>query len=712
MGSAYMSPITGSAYMSPAMTPMATRPGSPSPFSGAATPVNASTGDLTPFSKSKEQMTFNEVSEVDDDAESMKPSKESLERPVNLLSAFTTGLAVLLIFILLGVFGIGQLVIECMYDGNWTRMALAAILPIVGLSGLFFFLVIFGDIFQILGPISNCLSNSRYYSGVAPNIRKAYQMGFDPPHITIQMPVYKEGLNAVIRPTVESLKEAISHYELNGGTASIFINDDGMQLIPEEEANARKKFYHNNNIGWVARPGHNVDGFIRAGKFKKASNMNFALNIANRTEDFINANWEKNSHVRYDDVYAEALAAVLEEDGRAWAAGNIRIGEHILIVDSDTRVPHDCLINGAAELYLNPEVAIIQHSCSVMQVVGDYFENAITWFTNNIYTAIRVSIASGEVAPFVGHNAFLRWKAIQSVAVKDESGVDKFWSESHVSEDFDIAIRLQVAGNVVRFASYHNGGFKEGVSLTVYDELARWEKYAYGCNELVFNPIYTWLYRGPFTALFRKFLWSNMQISSKITISGYIITYYAIAAAFPLTIFNYFYIGWCNNDGIDKFYLSNESWRVLISVTVVFSGLGNISLPILTYRLGEKPFFKAWVENLKWLPMFIVFFSGLSFHLSMSILAQMFGINMQWGATAKELEKSNFFLEVPKIFKRFKWMYAVCVPLVAIMIYLGCFAPHGWKITGITAILPLALTVGSHMCLPFVLNPALMIFQF
>jgi hypothetical protein len=30
---------------------------------------------------------------------------------------------------------------------------------------------------------------------------------------------------------------------------------------------------------------------------------------------------------------------------------------------------------------------------------------------------------------------------------------------------------------IVRLATYHKGGFKEGVSLTVYDELARWEKY-------------------------------------------------------------------------------------------------------------------------------------------------------------------------------------------------------------------------------------------
>lgn len=173
-------------------------------------------------------------------------------------------------------------------------------------------------------------------------------------------------------------------------------------------------------------------------------------------------------------------------------------------------------------MFLSPEVAIVQHSTGVMQVSWDYFENGITFFTNLIYSAVRFAVGSGETAPFVGHNAFLRWNAVQSVGRHEEDGYIAYWSESHVSEDFDIALRLQITGHVIRLASYHDDGFKEGVSLTIYDELARWEKYAYGCNELVFNPIYTWLWKGPFTPLFRTFLWSDMQMSSKITIIGYI----------------------------------------------------------------------------------------------------------------------------------------------------------------------------------------------
>lgn len=48
------------------------------------------------------------------------------------------------------------------------------------------------------------------------------------------------------------------------------------------------------------------------------------------------------------EIYEEALAMAIEEsNGVAWAAGNIRVGELILIIDSDTRVPEDCFLDAA-----------------------------------------------------------------------------------------------------------------------------------------------------------------------------------------------------------------------------------------------------------------------------------------------------------------------------------------------------------------------------
>lgn len=465
------------------------------------------------------------------DLEDADISSESLARPVVLTSSIYVGLACFLVIVLLLGFTVSNLILETLTDGNRIRLALAACLPVYAIFSIFFAIVLFTDIFQAVGPISSQKINTRFYSPIRPSLQRAFSLGFKPPHITIQMPVYKESLQAVIMPTINSLKASISHYESHGGTASIFVNDDGLEYIDAAEAEARIDFYHDNNIGWVSRPQHGQDGYARKGKFKKASNMNFALDISIKTEERLQnlidmrLQTEKRETIESSEqfaLYRTALADTLKDNPRAKAAGNIRIGEHILIVDSDTRVPVDCLLYGAAEMFLSPEVAIVQHSCGVLQVTNEYFESGITYFTNMIYSAIRFAVGSGEPAPFVGHNAFLRWQAVQSVGQPTSDGYTAFWSESHVSEDFDLAMRLQIEGNICRLASYHGSEFMEGVSLTIYDELNRWEKYAYGCNELVFNPIHTWLWKGPLTKLFLRFLWADLQLSFKITVLGYI----------------------------------------------------------------------------------------------------------------------------------------------------------------------------------------------
>jgi len=86
-------------------------------------------------------------------------------------------------------------------------------------------------------------------------------------------------------------------------------------------------------------------------------------------------------------------------------------------------------------------------SLDVMQVAHHYFENGIAHFTRRINKCISMACANGEVAPFVGHNAFLRWSALQDAAFNDpgDNNRKKIWSETNVSEDFDMALRLQVS---------------------------------------------------------------------------------------------------------------------------------------------------------------------------------------------------------------------------------------------------------------------------
>ncbi|KAF4124458.1 hypothetical protein GMORB2_5124 [Geosmithia morbida] len=642
-------------------------------------------------------------SEMDEESGEVRPER----RPIHLQNSVLVMLTLIIVILALGA-AWRQLAIEVSVDGDYSRLGLVALFPVQIFFTLFFAQVIVGCLAQIFGPIHQLSVNSKFYSARSPRQLQTDSL----PHVTIQCPVYREGLQGVIMPTVRSVKQAISTYELQGGSANMFINDDGLQLISEEDRRARIDMYADNSIGWVARPRHGENGFLRGGKFKKASNMNHALMISCKVEDRLQAISRPAEWSQHDEAqaYEQALKEVLEDDGATWADGNVRVGDYILLIDSDTRVPADCLLDAVSEMEQAPEVAIMQFSSGVMQVVNTYFENGITFFTNLIYTAIRYTVSNGDVAPFVGHNAVLRWSAVQQVAYRDGDGYDKFWSESHVSEDFDMSLRLQCDGYTVRLAAWAGDGFKEGVSLTVYDELARWEKYAYGCNELLFHPVRTWPWRGPFTPLFRRFLLSSIRFTSKITIVSYIGTYYAIGAAWIMTAANYFLVGWFNGY-LDKYYI--DSWQVWFSIIIVFNGLGNVALAIMRYRIGERSLLYSLLENFKWTVMLAIFLGGLSLHVSQALLAHMFEVNMTWGATSKEAEFSNFFIEVPKVLKKFKGSIVFSLLSIIAMIVLAVapFVPHDWKITDFVAILPMATVAASHFLLPLALNPALMTFS-
>jgi len=173
------------------------------------------------------------------------------------------------------------------------------------------------------------------------------------------MPVYKEGLKNVIIPTVESLLKAMKFYEEQGGTASIYINDDGLQLAKPEQIEARKAFYQLHHIGWCARPPNNTKVakddpayFERRGKFKKASNMNYALDFSLRVDQEMERLISETCNDRgchpedlsldeEDELYNTARDNVVgSDDGRTWADGYCKIGEVILIIDSDVSSNH------------------------------------------------------------------------------------------------------------------------------------------------------------------------------------------------------------------------------------------------------------------------------------------------------------------------------------------------------------------------------------
>ncbi|KAF8841492.1 hypothetical protein BDN67DRAFT_1010564 [Paxillus ammoniavirescens] len=672
-----------------------------------------------------------------------KGSREPLKRPTMLYAPLYNGLAAGLAAVFMGN-GIKIVLQEYELDQNYMHFVLLVLVPpLFGIS-LFFTLQLVQNLTMAIGPIAHYYQSSRFYSAIPPEPNKEVDAAL--PHITIQMPVYKEGLEAVLAPSIESLKRAIQTYARQGGTSSIFVNDDGLRLLPPAEAAARLSFYATHNIGWVSRPAHtynakaNPQGYKRAGRFKKASNMNYALDLSLRMERILEQLQSETSssnvrgsvttsgldsytagptpgtyglqyegraggdqglilpHVtlassgagtpigpgtprpstpmqtsssggtnpsspsipQIEDLEERALQMAMEEvyqeSGglyRPWAANarSLRIGSIILLVDSDTIVPEGCLRDAAREFAepASQEMAVLQHESDVMQVAHHYFENGIAYFTRRINKCISMACANGEVAPFVGHNAFLRWQALQDAAFVDPAdGKQKIWSESNVSEDFDMALRLQLRGYIIRWATYSKGGFKEGVSLTVDDELNRWQKYAYGCSELLFNPLSQWWRKGPINHQIHRFMWSSAPTHYKISMLAYMFSYYGISVSVTLSFLNYFLLGF--QFPVDGFYM--HSFEIWLATTIVFFGLGNFAYTLLQYRLGEKNMVWALVENVMWVPFFFFFFGGLGIPLSQAMLAHLLSYNITWTATKKEVERSNFFKEVPRILKR------------------------------------------------------------
>jgi hypothetical protein len=141
-------------------------------------------------------------------------------------------------------------------------------------------------------------------------------------------------------------------YARQGGKSTIFVHDDGLQLLNPEEREKRIDFYAHHNIGWVARPpqSNEPDGFRRPGRFKKASNMNYGLALSLKLEKHLlalEASGEEDEEDRQcleDRAMEMAVEEVYQESGQRWKpwacnGKSIRIGEIILLVDSDTVVP-------------------------------------------------------------------------------------------------------------------------------------------------------------------------------------------------------------------------------------------------------------------------------------------------------------------------------------------------------------------------------------
>ncbi|RSH92500.1 hypothetical protein EHS25_008916 [Saitozyma podzolica] len=671
-----------------------------------------STSSVSPSSPelNSSEMVLPEISGDSEDPEKAAILAARRLRPVALIAPVATGCAAATAIILLSL-GIRAPLIRWIYDGNAMRFALVAVLPLIFFVVMFPASVIISSALHLLGPVAQFHQNSANYSALKPP--RDASISLLP--ITIQMPVYKESLEEVLIPTLESVQRATTVYERQGGIVNVIVCDDGLQLLSEADRARRVKYYRDHNVAYVARPPDGVDGFQRRGRFKKAGNLNHCNSLSLRIEDIRDEmrQWPQNAAeaamdpwTEFDErnLYDSAFAKALDEHGgKTCAEGNV-----ILLIDSDTRVPEDCFMDASMEMTQSPHVAIIQHSSGVMQVAHHFFENGVAFFTRNLQIGISFTAASGDGAPFVGHNAFLRWRALQECALPDPyDGIARIWSESHVSEDFQISLRLQSLGWTLRWATYSNNGFEEGVSLTCSDELARWQKYAYGCSEIIFNPIRYWPTRSPLTKLFRTFLASNIPPHAKYGIMGYIFSYYAISLACTASLANYVLIGVFAIS--DSFYCT--SWNILFVCLLLCQGVTNLVMCILRYRLKLEHAGKDAIAQVKWIPHHSSVLRGI---LRWTVLAHHTVLHKSPVLDEHEsVVKSNFFLQMPRIWRRFWIQIVLSVAVLAgLIVSTTSLTPAAYRVVTIEAIVPLALTYAFHLIWPFVLDTDITTFTF
>ncbi|GAA5824490.1 hypothetical protein JCM11251_000445 [Rhodosporidiobolus azoricus] len=626
-------------------------------------------------------------------------------RRLPLNHSIYAGLSTSVVFVLLATTA-RPLLKECLLDGNWMRMTILAALPFLACIYMFLAETSVGIVAQIFFPIGVTLANTLFFSGIPPprNIIGPLL------HVTILMPVYKEDLVEVLAPTIESISRTIRTYELQGGTASIIISGDGLQLVNEAEAEKRKDYYDRMYVAWVARPKDN-----RAGRFKKSSNLNVTHALSLRIEELMDerrltgptkvANWTQLDEDRlYEVVLQEALA---EKNSEVWASGNIRHGKYILLIDSDTRVPPDCFLDAVCEMEAEPSLGLLQHQSGAFLAGAGYFENFMSFLTVIVNHMISFNVANGASAPVMGHNLFMRWSAAQHQALNNPE--NKVWDEGRVSEDYVMYMNLTRAGYITRWATYARGEFCKGVSLTCDEELNRWQKYAFGASEIMFNPIKQWLTKGPISMIFLRYLFGPTPLPTKLANCSYMSSYWAMAVGPPMILAFYFLQGNYAEVLSSAFV---PAFQIIIAALFVYNACGTLAIIILRYRSQSATLVDAAKEAVLAIPCGLVFWAGLQFHVLTALLAHVTSYNITWSATKKEVETPTIQEEFPVVLKRHWLTFLLSITIiVGVAVSSTSIVPIQWRVEAPTVLFPILWVACTHFLYPILLNPAVMLWR-
>jgi cellulose synthase/poly-beta-1,6-N-acetylglucosamine synthase-like glycosyltransferase len=365
------------------------------------------------------------------------------------------------------------------------------------------------------------------------------------PSVTIQVPIFREPFDEVIRPTLESARRAAERYrEKTGARCNLLVCDDGLlcfaandlegaladarRTLPnarsaaQSELLTRLAYYENAEVPFVARPWpqRGVPGTERAGRFRKASNLNYALRLADRLEP---SEPLSEAHARFQSALPERAFAL------GVSRGDVRVGEIILQLDKDSVVPPDVIHATVPEFLADPTLAFTQHSTYPTNE-DRYFSAMIGWFTRLLFDlAIRSKcLIPGSMTPLLGHNIFLR-----RADVLRAGG----WHEHSVCEDLDLMMRFHEGGRHGKYICYPGHDFGEAVTRVYSEELERFRRYAFGAAEAVLNPISEWERRGVIKDSWRRFCRSeNVRWYQVLDLLQFFFSLINIATIVPFSV--------------------------------------------------------------------------------------------------------------------------------------------------------------------------------
>ena len=509
-------------------------------------------------------------------------SSEGLKSPQKYSYSYFMGINVLCTLLLIA--GVLQEILVSSYQsGSQKSLWLIALIPVFGSWALPFVEFASRNVLQVSQLISDKCTRTTSWSGSLPPMQFASETGFKTPAITFIMAVYKEDLTSYLAPTIRCLLGAIRRYEMAGGEANLIIGDDGMQLINNADRAARIQFYQSTGVSWVARPKHQPHSptpYIRAGKFKVASNMNNVCQLAMLIRDHLEKKRTPSCSSAYNcsrhssndiQIYDEAITMHRTVN---WVGGDLRMGDILYVGDSEHRVPENFLLQLAAEFFLDPQLGILSFiSDPLFLGINDFCELWAGW-EKKVEDIKQISYARAGKTSLSWSESNLhaiRVDALKAIQYRNDDGEAKFWSESHISEGVDLTLRLLVAGYRSKLAQNptndDSSSFVQGVSFTVRDHIQWKEKQAYGTSELVFNPLSTWLWRGPFTPLIRAIAMSNLTLAEKIDCYQSYMTPFTLASSLPIAIFHYCYLVFFSKARESRYI---HCWWIFLSALAIF----------------------------------------------------------------------------------------------------------------------------------------------